>query len=258
MSKQMEQLPAKPERPWASPTVIILLTGLVIVIILIGLTWLGKRWGLGPHMHPFVVAAGLCLSISGLIGILAFLLYYHGLFPHLIVTVQVDELLGRVLRVRLKVENKSDVVAWKLWARFQILDHVVNNQTDWLLSPDRRKPTVSGKVSFAPTEWVPIYKSGLDYANKGEEPLGGLKDYVEVMNSTIAFEPNEIISTDLLYVPAKDATAVHCALQIKIWVDWFVRIIHRIMMGREYSPSFTTTVWAPVSTLDSSLPRTTS
>jgi hypothetical protein len=66
------------------------------------------------------------------------------------------------------------------------------------------------------------------------------------MNSTLAFEPKEIVTTDLLYKPSKDATAVHCALQVKVSVDWFVRFTYRIVMGRGYTPSFTTTAWARV------------
>jgi len=182
------------------------------------------------------------------VGVLAVLLYFHGLYPHLVVKIQIDEPMDRILRLRLQVENKSDVAVTKEWAKLQILEHRVSDQTKWLLSADCRtpNPVVSGADPTAPTEWVPITEMAKGSINEGEEPLGGWKKPVDVMNSTIALEPNQVVTTDLLYTPSTNATAVHCALQIKISVDWFVRWVCQLMMGRRYSPQFTTTAWALV------------
>jgi hypothetical protein len=150
-----------------SPAALFLLAGTVILIALVLLAAAAGYWRLGPHIRSLLMATEFRFYVSAVIGVLVFLLYYHGLFPHLVVSAQIEELVGGVLRVRLQVENKSDVAATKEWARFQILDYVVNNQAEWLLSPDCRRPDpiVSGAGTAARTEWVPITTGGLGRMN---------------------------------------------------------------------------------------------
>jgi hypothetical protein len=64
--------------------------------------------------------------ISAIAGVFLFLAFYHGLFPHLAVRLQVEEVsAGGLLRIRLQVENKSDVFARKASAQLQVREHAV-------------------------------------------------------------------------------------------------------------------------------------
>ena len=187
--------------------------------------------------------------LGAIIGLLAFLLLKHGLFPHLKVQIQLCEAKEGVLIVRLRVENVSELPASKQFAILQILDYNSSSKNMRLLSsqgPDPKASWGAQKPQAPPTSWVPRDPADPRAKNSGwDEPLARRTAF-DVMDSTETFEPGEVITVELLYQPAKEADFVHGLFQVLAKQGWLARKVHRIIRGPKHTPQFSATAWARV------------